>query len=82
MPYIEPELRDELDELVEQMGATLSFDGDLNFLLFALCKRHVSPSYNNYKNFIGELSECVAEIRRRLLASYEDEKISSNGDVN
>jgi len=41
----------------------------------------VSPSYNNYKNFCGELNECVAEIRRRILASYEDEKIEENGDV-
>jgi hypothetical protein len=41
----------------------------------------VEPSYNNYKNFIGELNETVAEIRRRLLASYEDQKMEENGDV-
>jgi hypothetical protein len=37
--------------------------------------------YNNYKNYIGELQETVAEIRRRLLAPYEDIKIQENGDV-
>jgi len=30
---------------------------------------------------IGELRETAAEIRRRLLTPYEDEKIKTNGDV-
>ena len=81
MPYIKQGRRDELNGLVEQMGAALCFDGDLNFLLFAFCRRHVKPSYGNYKNFIGELNECIAEIRRRILAPYEDEKIIQNGDI-
>lgn len=59
----------------------IKVDGDLNYLLFAFCKRHVKPSYNNYKNFCGELNECVAEIRRELLAPYEDQKKEENGDV-
>jgi hypothetical protein len=54
---------------------------DLNYVLFAYCKHMIKPSYANYKNFIGELEECVAEIRRRLLAPYEDKKIVDNGDV-
>ena len=41
----------------------------------------VEPSYNNFKNYIGELSECNCEIRRRLLAPYEDLKRLDNGDV-
>jgi hypothetical protein len=56
-------------------------NGDLNYILFKYCKEHVEPSYNNYKNYIGELQETVAEIRRRLLAPYEDIKIQENGDV-
>jgi hypothetical protein len=56
-------------------------DGDLNYILYAFCKRYIKPSYNNYKNFIGELSECSAEIRRRLLSDYETKKIEENGDV-
>jgi hypothetical protein len=56
-------------------------DGDLNYILFTYCKRTIYPSYNNYKNFIGELTECAAEIRRRLLSPYEDEKIKENGDI-
>jgi hypothetical protein len=56
-------------------------DGDLNYILYAFCKRHVNPSYNNYKNFCGELRQCATEIERRLLGPYEDEKILENGDV-
>lgn len=32
-------------------------------------------------NFCGELRESIAEIRRRILAEYEDQKIKENGDV-
>jgi hypothetical protein len=82
MPYIKQEKRDALDKIVSDMWvADIKADGDLNYLLFAYCKRCIKPSYNNYKNFIGELNECVTEIRRRLLADYENSKIIENGDV-
>ena len=82
MPYIKQENRGKLDEIVEAMAAArVVADGDLNYLLYAYCKRHVKPSYNNYKNFIGELQQCATEIERRLLGPYEDEKIAENGDV-
>lgn len=82
MPYIKQEKRDALDRIVSDMwAADIKADGDLNYLLFAYCKRCINPSYNNYKNFIGELNECVTEIRRRLLANYENSKIIENGDV-
>lgn len=82
MPYIKQEDRKKLDEIVQLMKqADIVANGDLNYLLYAYCKRHVSPSYNNYKNFIGELYQCATEIERRILAPYEDEKIKENGDV-
>lgn len=81
MPYIKQERRPDLDRLIDHLAHMLKFDGDLNYVLFALCRRGVAPSYNNYKNFIGELTEATEEIRRRILANYEDEKIKSNGDV-
>ena len=56
-------------------------NGDLNYILFKFCKYHVTPSYNNYKNYIGELTECGAEIRREILAPYEDQKKAENGEV-
>lgn len=82
MPYIKQSRRDEVEMLVDLMREkNIKADGDLNYILYAFCKRHVEPSYNNYKNFCGELRQCVTEIERRLLAPYEDEKIEENGDV-
>ncbi len=82
MPYIKQEDRAKLDAIVDEMKkADLVANGDLNYLLYAYCKRHIIPSYNNYKNFIGELNQCATEIERRILAPYEDEKIKENGDV-
>jgi len=82
MPYIKQERRECCDRVVELMKEIkVVANGDLNYILFKFCKETVSPSYNNYKNFCGELSECVAEIRRRLTSKYEDIKIQENGDV-
>ena len=81
MPYIKQDRRIDLDDLVDALAENLSYNGDLNYVLYALCKRFVPPSYNNYKNYIGELEECVVEIRRRILGPYEDIKIKENGDV-
>lgn len=82
MPYVKQERRPELNKVVIAMSeAGVKADGDLNYILFRFCKYHVSPSYNNYKNFLGELNEAAEEIRRRLLSSYEDKKIEEHGDV-
>ena len=71
-----------MDKIIELMVAKgIKVDGDLNYILFKFCKYHIMPSYNNYKNFCGELRQCVTEIERRLLARYEEEKIKENGDV-
>lgn len=82
MPYIKQENRHDCDVIVHEMKArSIKVNGDLNYILYAFCKRHVSPSYNNYKNFCGELRQCATEIERRILAPYEDAKIMENGDV-
>jgi hypothetical protein len=82
MPYIKKDRRYELNEIVELMiEKGVLVDGDLNYILFKFCRDAIAPSYNNYKNFLGELNECAAEIRRRMLAPYEDIKIVQNGDV-
>lgn len=82
MPYVKKEKRPELDKIVELMqDQDVQADGDLNYILYAFCKRYVMPSYNSYKNYCGELRQCATEIERRLLADYEEEKIHENGDV-
>jgi hypothetical protein len=82
MPYVKQERRSDLNKVVVAMTeAGVKADGDLNYILYRFCKYHVTPSYNNYKNFIGELHQAEAEIERRLLGPYEDMKIEENGDV-
>ena len=82
MPYIKPERRPAMDEIVDLMiKHGVKADGDLNYVLFKLCKHTVSFSYNNLKNFRGELHECADEIKRRFMDGYEDGKIVENGDV-
>jgi len=82
MPYIAQERRAALNIIVEQMveHGLYKPDGNLNYVLFKLAK-YVKPSYNEYKNFLGELQECIAEIRRKMLAPYEDIKEAENGSV-
>jgi hypothetical protein len=82
MPYVKQERRSDLNKVVVAMSeAGVKADGDLNYILYRFCKYHVTPSYNNYKNFCGEIHQAATEIERRLLAPYEDSKIDENGDV-
>ena len=82
MPYIAERYREDLDAVVDKMlDEGVQSNGELNYVLFKYCLESVESSYQGYKNYIGELNECVAEIRRRLLAPYEDKKLIENGDV-
>lgn len=82
MPYVKPERRPALDNVVKALEvARVIANGDLNYVLYAYCVRHVRPGYNDYKNFCGELRQCATEIERRILAPYEDTKRAENGDV-
>ena len=82
MPYIKQDRREEMDIVVDLMEAKhIVADGDLNYILYKYCKNHIKPSYNNLKNYCGELRQCATEIERRILAEYENSKIQENGDV-
>ena len=80
-PYIKQASRPELDVIVEDMGKCLDLSGDLNYVLFALCLRHIPKNYNDIKNFLGELNECSMEIRRRILSKVGNDDIRNCGDV-
>jgi len=82
MPYVEKHLRPFLDLVVREMERhSIQANGDLNYILYAYCKRNIAPGYGNYKNYCAELRQCATEIERRLLGPYEDLKIKKNGDV-
>ena len=63
MPYIKQIDRPNMDDVYEMMiSAMVKANGDLNYILFKFCKYQIKPSYNNYKNFCGELRQCATEI--------------------
>lgn len=83
MPYISKDKRvGKCDEIVDFMkDMNIQPDGEINYILYKFCKDTVKPGYNAYKNYCGELRQCVTEIERRLLGPYEDTAIQRNGDV-
>lgn len=82
MPYIKQSRRTELEHIVVDLAkAEVKADGDLNYILFKFCKYFIKPSYNNYKNFIGELHQCATEIERTILSEYEKRKEEENGEI-
>jgi hypothetical protein len=82
MPYVTMKRRNELNKIIELMEERdIKADGDLNYVLFAYAKYSIPASYNNYKNYIGELNETIAEIRRKILSPYEEIKEKENGPI-
>jgi hypothetical protein len=80
MPYLKPENRKSLDEIVQlMMDLNVSFNGDINYILCKLVRRTVKPSYANFKNVAGELECCKLELYRKLVAPYEEIKEAENG---
>ena len=82
MPYIKKDKREVMDNVINKMvDCNVKADGDLNYILFKFCKYNIQPSYNNYKNFCGELRQCATEIERKLLSDYEETKEKENGVI-
>jgi len=65
MPYIKEENRPKMDEVIEALHEDYLHTNELVYILFEYCDKHIKPSYNNYKNFCGELCQCAIEIERR-----------------
>jgi len=82
MPYIKnKKQRKVINRIIKLFAHEITPNGNLNYFLFGLSKKYCL-SYEDYKTFIGELECAKAEIIRRQLSPYEDEKIKKNGDVN
>ena len=65
MPYIKQENRPKFDKVIDCLNEDYIKPLEITYILFELCKRYITPSYNNYKNFCGELRQCATEIERR-----------------
>ena len=78
MPYVKPEVREELDK-----GSPPDNPGELNYVITKICIEYSKylPTYQVYNDIIGALECCKFEMYRRRIANYEDSKILTNGDV-
>lgn len=85
MPYIDRDTRTHYNQLViEMMRTEVATPGDLNFLITTLIDRTLADHGVNYSNInaaIGVLECAKLELYRRIAAPYEQQKISTNGDV-
>lgn len=80
MPYINPDQR----QLLDVRGCAPQTPGDLNYLFTKLAIVYLfvrGESYQTYNDIIGALECCKQELYRRKITSYENEKMSLNGDV-
>lgn len=79
MPYIIPEVRKLLRDNAEAIDK-----GQLNFLIseiMILYLHRKGLSYENISDAIGAAQDAADEMKRRILAPYEDKKIGQNGDI-
>jgi len=87
MPYIKPEHRPELDEIVGQILKHFGkiqekeWDGCLNYLFTKTLKSLFKPSYLNFERVMGLLTCVQHEFYRRWVSPYEDSKMKMHGDV-
>lgn len=91
MPYLLKKDKDSIDlqggvDVYEKFASMSAqdFAGALNYFNFKAVKFWIKKNGKKYWVFalvVGTLMCCILEIYRRLVAPYEDEKISSSGDV-
>lgn len=84
MPYISQTSREAIDPHIQSLSENIHTVGDLNYVITRLALRHLEAwgvHYDNIAGVIGTLSLVAAEMRRRLIGEYEDQKIEENGDV-
>lgn len=96
MPYIKKETRSVVDENLSRLSDSIveaadfnisALPGVLNYCITRIIKscykttKNAPLSYSDYNAAIGMLECAKLELYRRIVASYEDEKIKENGDV-
>lgn len=82
MPYIVKKRREKIDDWIDVVAGHLQSEGELNYAITRLCYLNRGEGrYADYNRLIGVLECAKLEFYRRVVASYEDEKIEANGDV-
>lgn len=85
MPYTKQVDRNKVDLLINEMSKQITAKGDLNYAICELVAQLILKSgglsYTSVSNWIDGVHGAERELTRRLLNTYEDEKIAENGDV-
>lgn len=73
MLYIKQEVRIKLELAIDAFTKNVETAGDFARILTTYVKKKkiIEPSYNNYKNFMAELTECGFEVLRRFKIKKE-----------
>jgi len=66
MPYILKKHRPQFDSLLKEMYEIKINSNNIFYMIYMYCKRYITPSYKNYRNYIGEILCCAAEIKRKF----------------
>lgn len=84
MPYIDPAIRERLDNKIEELSSQILKSGELNYVITRLAMRFLMRekiSYGRIAEVIGTLKLVATEIERRVVRIYELFKWDTNGDV-
>jgi len=68
MPYVKKEQREALDAIVGEALEIYKKEERFywDYILVKFAERFLVPRYNNYKNFLAEITESAFEMERRL----------------
>ncbi len=87
MPYIKPERRPAIDELVNPLIDHLKSlpvedqDGAFNYAVTKVIKHVYPQKYFHLNRALGVLTAITHEVYRRIVGPYEETKIAEHGDV-
>ena len=83
MPYIKPEARPEIDNVLERLDLWIKDPGNLNYFITKVVNSvwQAEPRYTTIATVTGVLENVKQEFYRRVAVPYEDGKIAENGDV-
>ena len=81
MPYVKKEQRKDLDVIVKSAFKIYKDSKRLywDYILVKFVERFITPSYNNYKNFLAEITESAFEMERRFRVDAKNIRVSGEG---